>query len=61
MKSIVNKKEEKTGVILLFDKEGCGTVINNGENKISRIGQFRNDLSMDTYTPFPGTVTLSNE
>ena len=68
IKSVVNVEAErndypklmasKSGVIVLFSKHGCGTIISSGEHY--ECGRWRDDWLMDVFNDFDGSITLSN-
>lgn len=46
------------GSIIFFYEEDCGTVIKHTEYKA---GSYHTDWAMRLFTPFTGTVELSND
>lgn len=46
------------GTIVLFCKSGVGTVI---RSDTSPVGSYENGWCMDLFTPFTGTIELSND
>lgn len=46
------------GCIVLFDSPGCGTVIKDDEYTV---GSYNTDWAVEYFTPFTGTVELSND
>ena len=75
MKSTINLKNKKfafnfpcliksldTGNIVLLINNKNGIVVFIGEgNAIWGVGDFVKDLKLENFTPFNGTVTLSND
>ncbi len=73
MKAVINEKEtpqqpkypclmiasETTNIIVLFWKYGIGVVVGN-PNTIT-IGAIKDDWNMARFTPFTGSITLSND
>lgn len=66
---IIEKKKErqypfigigKQGYIVLFISYCEGIVLNN-TNSEYRIGEYSTSWNMDFFTPFTGTITLSND
>lgn len=53
-------KSSLTGAIMLFSEEDCGVVLHPGDNEFA-IGTYLDDRDMDRFTPFHGSVTLSND
>jgi len=50
------------GEVVLFEKERCGTVLKQGREKTSRaVGCTPTLWIMEYFTPFTGSITLSNE
>ena len=52
----------KTGVIILFEKDGCGTVVVSTLEQ-QPLGHHSNSWVMSYFTPLPPTesVTLQND
>lgn len=46
------------GCIVLFDKPDCGTII---QGKEYAVGTYITEWRMGSFTPFTGTVELSND
>lgn len=71
IKSVVDREEKhsgwnypclgiaKDGLIVLFSAEEVGVVIRPSDDY--RCGYYADDWDMVCFTPFTGTVTLSNE
>jgi hypothetical protein len=49
----------RTGVIVLFNNYGEGTVVN--ETEYHDTGYASEDWDMSQFTPYNGTVTLQND
>ena len=52
--------QTKQGSLVLFDKEGCGTVIDHINPDVRPVGMYREDWDMSYFLDFYGEVTLSN-
>lgn len=50
----------KSGQIVLFNSYGVGTILDPGEKTNNKIGHYSSNFDMEVFTPFGGTVTLSN-
>ena len=51
-----------TGTVVLFNAHKCGTVIKSvPHNADCGVGDYRQDWIMDTFKPYNGTLTLSNQ
>jgi len=50
--------ESPMGCLVLFDKPDCGTVI---QDKEYAVGSYHTDWASEYFTPFTGTVELSND
>ena len=48
-----------TNIIVLMNKYGVGVVVGN-ENSLY-LGFMKDDWNMEVFTPFTGTITLSND
>jgi hypothetical protein len=46
-------------IIVLFTEDSTGTVVSG--NGAYRVGEFCKTWNMNTFKPFSGTVTLSND
>jgi hypothetical protein len=51
-------KSEK-GLIVLFNAPECGIVLKG--NDVHERGHYSSNWNMDSFEPFNGTITLSNE
>ena len=47
------------GLLVLFCKESCGTVISRDDTY--HIGEYDENWDMDKFEPFDGEVTLKND
>ena len=52
-------QSKKTGEVLLFNDYGDGMCITKGKRYF--LSQYSRNWSMDEFTDFEGTVTLSND
>jgi len=73
MKAVINEKEtpvkyeypclmiasKSTDIIVLMSEYGKGVIVGN-DNALP-LGAFKPDWNMDNFTPFTGTITLSND
>ena len=73
MKAVINEKEtpgkdqypclmiasKSTDIIVLMSEYGKGVIVGNA-NALP-IGAFKADWNMEKFTPFTGTITLSND
>jgi hypothetical protein len=73
MKAVINEKEtpgkdqypclmiasKSTDIIVLMSEYGKGVIVGNAND--SPIGAFKYDWNMEKFTPFTGTITLSND
>jgi hypothetical protein len=49
--------------IILFDKESCGTVVDDGHSsggRFNHVGYYSETWKMNDYEPFHGSVCLEN-
>ena len=53
-------KESECGLIVLFDKDKCGTCINGGTSS-HRIGDYNTSWIMPLFKLFDGEITLKND
>jgi hypothetical protein len=51
--------KSKIGKIVLMTAHGVGTVLSD-EQGYAKVGQYGGDWSMENFTDFHGTITLSN-
>lgn len=49
------------GLIVLFKKCECGTVLQNGSQSARAVGEYHTDWIMDAFKPYTGSLTLSNQ
>jgi hypothetical protein len=71
MKAIINKPEEQEITypclmeseceVVLFTSITTGTVVGHKINPSWLIGQYVDDWIPEMFTPFKGTITLSND
>lgn len=54
------QKSSVTGVIILFNSYGCGTVLHKGES-IHIFGEYSTDWTMESFSPLRGKIILENE
>ncbi len=69
MKAVINEKETQvkfpmlmksdSGVIVLMKEVSCGVVV--ASPVITPIGQYSTTWPMEHFTPFTGSITLSND
>ena len=71
MKAVINEKEtpvkypclmiasKTTNIIVLMNKYGVGVVVGN-ENSLY-LGFMKDDWNMEVFTPFTGSITISND
>lgn len=51
---------EKSGNVVLFEREGYGVVVDKGGSTYS-VGYYSNDWDMDVFLDYGGSITLENE
>ena len=74
MKSVIKREEadqvikypclmehtRSPGLVVLFYKPECGTIIANRGNIADEIGDYNTIWIMENFKPFKGTIELSN-
>ena len=73
MKAVINEKETKSrypylgvlksdkSVLVLFSGDSKGTVLVSSNDDWENIGEYRERWAEDRFTPFTGSITLSND
>ena len=75
MKVEINKTEEKqeikypclmkhlnSDLVVLFNNHYCGmVVVETNNNEFDKIGKYYEEWIIDSFTPFKGSITLSND
>ena len=48
------------GMIVLFNKKGCGTIVSFNSSPIDCIGEYQTNWVMSCFNTYTGKVELSN-
>ena len=54
-------KISESGNIVLFTSSKTGTVIQSDKSNYYQVGKYSTDWAERNFTPFHGTITLSND